>query len=183
MLDGRADAALLETYDAERTFGTDENILNSTRSTKFMTPADGAERMFRDQVLALAAKAPFARSWVNSGRLSVPCVYPTDSANDPAFPAVSQPGAVMPDAPQGNGWLIERTGGRVVILAFDCEVDGIEGAEVIRPVITKPVRDRFLGDLAHAVYVIRPDQVVAGRWPYVDRRAIRACIDTIWGRK
>jgi len=30
--------ALLDSYDAERTFAADENILNSTRSTDFITP-------------------------------------------------------------------------------------------------------------------------------------------------
>ena len=73
VLKGQAPAALLETYDEERVHGADENILNSSRSTSFMTPKSTIEREFRDGVLALAADLPFARRLVNSGRLSVPC--------------------------------------------------------------------------------------------------------------
>ena len=50
----------------------DENILNSTRSTDFITPKSAMSRTFRDAVLELAARHPFARRLVNSGRLSVP---------------------------------------------------------------------------------------------------------------
>ena len=73
VLKGEAPASLLETYDEERVHGADENILNSSRSTSFMTPKSAIEREFRDGVLALAADLPFARRLVNSGRLSVPC--------------------------------------------------------------------------------------------------------------
>ena len=74
VLDGSAGPHLLESYDEERTHGADENILNSSRSTNFMSPKPGAESLFREAVLDLAATAPFARVMVNSGRLSVPCV-------------------------------------------------------------------------------------------------------------
>jgi 3-(3-hydroxy-phenyl)propionate hydroxylase len=38
VLDGGAPERLLDSYDAERIHGADENILNSTRSTDFITP-------------------------------------------------------------------------------------------------------------------------------------------------
>ena len=182
VLDGRSPAGLLEDYNTERVFGADENILNSARATKFMTPADGVERMFRDQVLALAAKAPFARAWVNSGRLSVPCIYPVKGADDPALPRVSRPGAVAPDAPIGNGWLIDAVGGQVTVLAIGCSLSPVDGAEIVVPDVTAPIRERYLGDTTSAVYVVRPDQVIAARWPYVDPAAIRKAIETIWRR-
>ncbi len=75
---GRAPDALLDSYDAERTFAADENLRNSTRSTDFITPKSTMSRTFRDAVLALARRHPFARRLVNSGRLSVPAVL-TDS--------------------------------------------------------------------------------------------------------
>ncbi|MDJ0628531.1 MAG: FAD-dependent oxidoreductase [Rhodobacter sp.] len=180
VLDGRSPPAILGDYDSERGHGADENILNSARATKFMTPADGIERLFRDQVLALAAKAPFARAWVNSGRLSVPCVYPGAGPDDPALPKVSRPGSVAPDAPLGNGWLIDRLGGEVMVLAFGCGVSDIGGATVIKPELTDLIRDRYLGDATAAVYLIRPDQVVAARWPYVDPAAITKAIARLW---
>jgi 3-(3-hydroxy-phenyl)propionate hydroxylase len=38
VMGGRAPDALLDSYDQERSFAADENILNSTRSTDFITP-------------------------------------------------------------------------------------------------------------------------------------------------
>ncbi len=40
-IDGKAPESLLDSYDAERIHGADENILNSTRSTDFITPEIG----------------------------------------------------------------------------------------------------------------------------------------------
>jgi 3-(3-hydroxy-phenyl)propionate hydroxylase len=52
---GEAPEALVATYDEERIRGADENILNSARATSFMTPKTAMERIFRDEVLAMAA--------------------------------------------------------------------------------------------------------------------------------
>jgi len=112
----------------------------------------------------------------------VPCVYPVDGADDPALPRGSRPGAVAPDAPLGNDWLMSNLGGRVVVLALGCEVPTIEGAEVLSPKVTDTIQKRYLGDLKRAVYVIRPDQVVAARWPYVDALSISKAVTAIWRR-
>ena len=69
---GLAPESLLDTYHSERAYAADENILNSTRSTDFITPKSKTSRVFRDAALALARHHPFARKLVNSGRLSVP---------------------------------------------------------------------------------------------------------------
>jgi 3-(3-hydroxy-phenyl)propionate hydroxylase len=74
VLRGLAPEALLDTYDDERVAAADENLRNSTRSTDFITPKSTVSRTFRDAVLALARRHPFARTLVNSGRLSVPKV-------------------------------------------------------------------------------------------------------------
>ena len=66
-LKGEAPLALVESYEAERIHGADENIKNSARSTTFMTPKSPMERMFRDETLDLAADHEFARRMVNSG--------------------------------------------------------------------------------------------------------------------
>ena len=44
VLDGQAPPALLATYGQEREAAADENILNSTRSTDFITPKSQARR-------------------------------------------------------------------------------------------------------------------------------------------
>ncbi len=122
---GRAEAALLESYDAERVAAARENILHSTRSTDFMTPKTQAARVLRDEVLALARTAPFARALVNAGRLSVPAHFPASPLNTPddaAWAAGSPaPGSPAVDAPvtvAGRaGFLLEFLRGFVVLAA------------------------------------------------------------------
>ena len=180
VLRGEAPAAILDRYDAERTFGADENILNSARSTRFMSPKSGAERWFRDATLALAGHADFARPMVNSGRLSVPCVYPLEAPDVAAMPAQSRPGAVAPDAPLGNDWLLSRLGGRMVLLAIGQPPVDVPGVESIHLKPTPEIRDRYLGGAERAIYLIRPDQIVAARWAEADPAAIDAAIRAIW---
>ena len=67
--------AKLDSSDAERGPAADENILNSTRATDFIAPKNDAMRLFRRAVLERARDHPFARGFVNSGRLSLPCGY------------------------------------------------------------------------------------------------------------
>ena len=184
VVEGRAAPAILDDYDRERVHGADENILNSSRTTRFMTPADGAERRFRDAVLSLAGKTGFARAFVNGGRLSQPCVYPLPGAPDhPDLPGVSRPGAVAPDAPLGNGWLTEALGGRPVLLALGCAAPAIEGLDVVAPELTEALARRYLGAARQALYLVRPDQVVAARWVEADAGAIAAALGAIWGAR
>ncbi|NMD06740.1 MAG: FAD-dependent oxidoreductase, partial [Phyllobacteriaceae bacterium] len=75
VIGGMAPDSLLDSYDIERIHGADENILNSSRSTDFITPKSEVSRLFRNAVLDLSEHYAFARPLVNSGRLSVPCTY------------------------------------------------------------------------------------------------------------
>lgn len=176
----KASSSLLGAYDRERVHGADENILNSARSTKFMTPADGVERLFRDQVLALAAKATFARAWVNSGRLSSPCIYLGTAEDDIRLPRATCAGSVAVDAPLGNGWLLNALGGRLVLLALGCDCPDVRGVEAIRPDLTDILRTRYLGEAESAIYLIRPDQVIAARWIEPDADEIARAIADVW---
>ena len=102
VLRGEAASDLLDSYASEREFAADENILNSTRATDFITPKSEVSRVFRDAVLALAKENAFARKIVNSGRLSVPTTYHQSSLNTPdedCFDGAMVPGAPAADAP------------------------------------------------------------------------------------
>ncbi len=179
---GAAPRTLLDAYDRERQHGADENIANSTRATRFMTPDDGIERVFRDQVLALAAKADFARPMVNSGRLSHPCIYPTRLAPDSEMlPPESRPGAVAPDAPLDNGWLLSALGRDVVVMAIGPDAPPeVAGTVPLHVPATDEIRARYLGSAPHAVYLVRPDQVVAARWTTADGPEISAALAALW---
>jgi len=125
VIDGRAPAALLDTYTEERAFAADENLLNSTRSTDFITPKSRVSRTFRNAVLGLAKNHAFGRALVNSGRLSVPAFLTMSRLNTPdadEFAGRMLPGAPMDDAPvreQGaDGWLLDKVRQRFVALYF-----------------------------------------------------------------
>ncbi len=123
VLDGKAPESLLDSYSGERVFAADENIMNSTRSTDFITPKSRTSLNFRNAVLTLARDHAFARMLVNSGRLSVPSVLTGSRLNTPdddAFVGDMVPGAPMDDAPmQEDGadfWLLDRVGNRFMAL-------------------------------------------------------------------
>ncbi|MBN3778654.1 FAD-dependent oxidoreductase [Burkholderia sp. Ac-20345] len=104
VLDGTAPDALLDTYASERQFAAEENILNSTRATDFITPKSAISRVFRDATLKLAKDCAFARRVVNSGRLSLPSVLSDSPLNTPdapndTFSGAMALGAVCTDAP------------------------------------------------------------------------------------
>ena len=122
---GLAPDTLIDSYSAEREFAADENILNSSRATDFITPKSDISRSFRNAVLNLAKDHPFARSLVNSGRLSLPATYAGSPLNTPdadAFTGRMTPGAVALDAPlqvQGEaGWWLSQLDGEFVLAVF-----------------------------------------------------------------
>ncbi len=117
VMDGKAPGQLLDTYSEERGFAADENLMNSTRSTDFITPKSTASKTFRNAVLKLAEKHTFARKLVNSGRLSVPAFLIESRLNTKdvdQFLGDMVPGAPMDDGPvrigTQDGWLIDHVG-------------------------------------------------------------------------
>jgi 3-(3-hydroxy-phenyl)propionate hydroxylase len=75
VLEGKAPERLLDSYDAERRHAAQENIRITTRTTRFLSPQAPMDRAFRDAVISLAREYPFARAFVNTGRLSSPTWY------------------------------------------------------------------------------------------------------------
>jgi len=135
VMKGQASEKLLDTYALDRQFAADENIMNSTRSTDFITPKSRTSKTFRNQVLALAKHHPFARKLVNSGRLSVPSFLTSSLLNTPdvdAFEGHMVPGAPMDDAlvqvAGQDAWLLDQAGKGFAALLF---ADTVPSAEVL----------------------------------------------------
>jgi 3-(3-hydroxy-phenyl)propionate hydroxylase len=133
VMKGLAPEALLDTYDADRTYAADENIRNSTRSTDFITPKSAVSKLFRNAALELARTQPFARKLVNSGRLSVPAFLVNSALNTPdvdAFEGDMVPGAPLDDAPVRvagqDAWLLDQLGNRFQLLAFADSVEQLD---------------------------------------------------------
>jgi 3-(3-hydroxy-phenyl)propionate hydroxylase len=199
VLRGVAPDALLDTYAEEREFAADENILHSTRATDFITPKSEISRMFRDAVLDLARDHAFARTLVNSGRLSVPATLHASPLNTPdsaRFDGRMVPGAAAADAPVTrsdgrDGWLLRELGEGFTALVFGAD-DSLEGAAVTG-IGLKVLHVRACGEPAGAghlidrdglvaerydllpgsVVLLRPDQHVCARWRQASAEAVR----------
>jgi len=194
VLDGKAPESLLDSYDYERVHGAEENILNSSRSTDFITPKSEISRLFRDAVLDLSERVPGIRPLVNSGRLSVPCTYdgsPLNGPDHPDLPARTRPGAPVVDAPIGASWLIDALGNRFQLLTLNAEAPArleIDGVVVDRLALDANsgsedyLRQRYLGNADSAVYLLRPDQHVAARWTHYDADAVAEAVRKSTGR-
>ncbi len=81
VVQGAASAALLSSYSAERVQAAAENIEITRRTMRFLSPQRGAQTLLRSAVLGLAKSQPFARSLVNTGRMSVANAYLSSRLN------------------------------------------------------------------------------------------------------
>ena len=203
VLRGQAPAALLKNYATEREYAADENIKNSTRATDFITPKSAISRVFRDAVLDLAATYPFARTLLNSGRLSVPAVLQDSDLNTPdsdAFNASVELGSSALDAPvtltDGNSsWLLKHLSTGFTLIVFDAEFELAASdfpCRVLQILSSNPSNQKAMTantlidsqglimkrfDLqAGTSYLLRPDQHVCARWRDVSVDRVKSAI-------
>jgi 3-(3-hydroxy-phenyl)propionate hydroxylase len=80
VLQGRADEALLDTYDIERQTAAAENLKVTSRTARFLAPRSPAEHALRKAAVGLAREYPFGRTLVNTGRMSIANPYPYSPA-------------------------------------------------------------------------------------------------------
>lgn len=205
VLQGTAPDALLDSYAAEREYAADENILNSTRATDFITPKSEISRVFRDAVLQLSRHHAFARTLVNSGRLSVPATLRSSALNTPdrdGFAGRMIPGAPAVDAPLRSadgrpGWLLHLLGdgftlllgagpdARRIVDELRAAAEGLASLTVLT--LGAPGSDAAWIDAEGCVaqrydlqpgsaVLLRPDQHVCARWRRPDGDALRAAL-------
>jgi 3-(3-hydroxy-phenyl)propionate hydroxylase len=148
VIEGKAPPSLLDTYSEERVFAADENLLNSTRSTDFITPKSKMSLTFRNAVLTLARDHAFARALVNSGRLSVPAVLTESPLNTPdtaVFAGDMVPGAAMDDAPMREDgksvWLLDRVGRHFMALVYVADPAAVDAttAQAFKSLLDAPI--------------------------------------------
>ena len=206
VLQGHAPAALLDTYADEREYAADENIRHSTQATDFITPKSEISRVFRDAVLQLAKTHAFARTLVNSGRLSVPATLHgsrLNTADADEFSGRMVPGSVAADAPLvrrdgQRAWLLGQLGQGFTALVADGtddelvrELQAIEaGGARLRVLRVRSGVGEGAGDVADVdgtlarrydlcpgtVYLLRPDQHVCARWRHPAAAQVKAAI-------
>lgn len=168
VLQGRAGDALLDSYASEREAAADENLLNSTRSTDFITPKSEVSRLFRDAVLQLARTHAFARRLVNSGRLSLPATLhgsPLNTPDEDAFEGALLPGAPAADAPlPGGGWLLGALGAGFTLAVHGEPPAWARELPVDIVVVEGEVARRRYDLQPGSAYLFRPDHHVCARW-------------------
>ena len=209
VLTGAAPSGLIGSYDDERILGAQENVMNSSRSTDFMTPKSEVSLAFRNATLELAKDFEFARRFVNPGRLSTPSILdgsPLNTPDEDEFSDSQRPGAPCLDAPVSIGgeeaWFLSRLGDRFTGIYFSVDGAGPEeigsiGTDKV-PVATITVTRQEDGNghvidskgLLHrhydarpgTYYLVRPDQHVAGRWRVFSREKVLRALARATGR-
>jgi 3-(3-hydroxy-phenyl)propionate hydroxylase len=157
VLEGKAPEHLLDSYSIERRAAALQNIHITARTTRFLSPQQGYERTLRDAVIALAREFPFARAFVNTGRLSTPTQYRESPLNvgtrvtdgdERRGRHVQNVALTLPDGSSGDliELLAQSDGALLVFLS--CEVDRYLAPELERMQARYPVR--FLSLLADA---------------------------------
>jgi 3-(3-hydroxy-phenyl)propionate hydroxylase len=124
VLIGKADAALLDSYNDERLDAAQQNVCVTNRTARFLRPADGTERVFRQAAIGLAKQHPFARTLINTGRMAVAnpyarsraCTYAPAGA---AGQSVQNVGIEWADGTQGDvNDLLNWARGDLLVLVF-----------------------------------------------------------------
>jgi 3-(3-hydroxy-phenyl)propionate hydroxylase len=199
VLKGRAAPALLDSYHEERHEAARQNVLVTNRTSRFLRPAKGVEKLFRDAALSLARQHLFARQFVNTGRMAVANPYTRSSACDGSGgQSVQNVGFEWPDGSRGEvNDLLRWADGRLLVLLFGsaspaalarlrglAETAPVRCIQVLgpddRPGAVEHVRDPK-GHLqgachvfGHAWALVRPDSYVAATGESVDASLVHA---------
>lgn len=200
VLSDQAPATLLDSYDAERRPAAVQNLAVTSRSARFLAPRSPAEHVLRRAVVALAARHPFARSLVNTGRMSVANDYPPSPwqpsgsrtvQNVPLADAQGQSTSIAALLRPGTHWL------GLWHAPEPAQVDAALGAVAGRPirlVAVGPRADAACGlpghaagaaELAHlglqqpgSLLLVRPDAYRAALLPAATADGLRQALDT-----
>ena len=128
VLQGKAHPSLLESFNEERLEAARENVRVTHRTARFLRPADGIERVFRNAAIGLAKQFPFARPMVNTGRMAVAnpysgsgaCTYAhTDGGRNAAGQSVQNVRFNWADGGEGTvNRLLDWAHGDLLLLVF-----------------------------------------------------------------
>jgi 3-(3-hydroxy-phenyl)propionate hydroxylase len=199
VLKGRAPASLLDSYHEERHEAARQNVLVTNRTARFLRPADGIERVFRTAALGLARRYPFARQFVNTGRMAVANPYTRSSVCEKTGGLSVQNVAFRwPDGSRGVvNDLLRWADGNLLLLVFGDP--GRAGLARLREVsLAAPVRCVQVVDartppgalehvrdpeghlqgachvFGHAWALVRPDAYVAATGESIDAAVVQA---------
>jgi len=199
VMKGRAAPALLDSYHEERHEAARQNVLVTNRTARFLRPAEGMEKVFRDAALGLARQYVFARQLVNTGRMAIANPYTRSSACEATGgQPVQNVSFEWADGSKGTvNELLQWADGRLLLLLFGdtnggslerlralAESAPLRCVQVLGPdepaAATEHVRDpksHLQGAchvFGHAWALIRPDSYVAATGETVDAGLVHA---------
>jgi 3-(3-hydroxy-phenyl)propionate hydroxylase len=199
VMKGRAAPALLDSYHEERHEAAQQNVRVTNRTARFLRPADGVEKLFRDAALGLARQHVFARQLVNTGRMAIANPYTCSSACDATGGlSVQNVGFLWADGSKGTvNDLLQWADGRLLLLLFgDATAQALNRMRALTE--TAPMRcvqvlgaDERAGALehvrdpqghlqgachvfGHAWALVRPDSYVAATGESIDAALVNA---------
>jgi 3-(3-hydroxy-phenyl)propionate hydroxylase len=120
VMKGLAGPALLDSYHEERHEAARQNVLVTSRTTRFLRPSGATEKLFRDAALSLARQYVFARQFVNTGRMAVANAYTQSSAcaAGSGLPVQNASFQWADGSPGKVNDLLRWAGGRLLLLLF-----------------------------------------------------------------
>jgi 3-(3-hydroxy-phenyl)propionate hydroxylase len=182
---GEAPDRLLDSYSAERRRAAAENIANADKSTWFMSPPTRGFRRMRDAALQLAHDEEWVRSLINPRQASFHVYQGSVILEDDEPGRGVRPGSPLPNLPFGKGHLhdclaplgftallFEQSVSRATLEALGQECRSLGVKAVVVPRGDDSINGRFAAD-QFALYLIRPDEHVAGRLPADDVSGLR----------
>ncbi|WP_431510582.1 FAD-dependent monooxygenase [Variovorax sp. DAIF25] len=198
---GLSDAALLDSYSAERIAAFHVNAENAMRSTEFMSPPSRGFDLLREAALSLSGAHRGIAQLINP-RQTQAVRYddsPLSSADGDALPAGPLPGEAMPEQQLAQGHLTDRIGARFTLLvlrpahgaAVELPADDIARAQqgplpfALCTIAADGPADAHadarvfeaLGAREGAVYLLRPDGHVAARWRRLSAGALPRALE------
>lgn len=177
VMQGKADATLLDSYTPERRGATMDVFANATKSARFMTPPTRGWALMRDAALNLALSHKFAGQLANPRQMT-PYTYavsPVVWADDPAFSGGPVAGAALPEARHDDGYLSDALGKGFSLVLFDPVLASNLDMLYVEIIVVDIGSDacNLLHGTADSAYLIRPDMHIAARWSNATPAAIK----------
>ena len=189
VIGGKAPTTLLDSYSDERLQAFHINAESAKRSTEFMSPPSRGFDLFREAALSLAQEHRDIANLINP-RQTQAVTYRDSVLSSPSevFAGGPEPGSVLVDLPLANGsvrFLIDSLGTGFTCLVFSAAGVVLDTLAAFARSVDPPVKLVQINDSRvaraydatdGAVYLVRPDGHVAGRWRRPDRATLQAAL-------
>lgn len=181
VLNGWANAGLLDSYTPERRGATLDVFANASKSTRFMTPPSYGWRLMRDAALSLSLTRPSMGQLANPRQMT-PYTYrqsPATTMDMDRFDTGPVPGDVLRNSTLKDGFLTDKLGDGFTLLVFGTLGETLTESEYLK-IVTLPANGSvasLYGACEGTAYLIRPDMHIAARWRHLNKASLDAALN------